>query len=148
MTKTLRKAIMKRSQLEHKYISNFTVENMNKYKKHKNLCSKPYIKERKKFYSQLDIKTFTDNKLFWKTMKSFLCEKCTFASKISLVHNNTVISDDQELADAFDNFFEHAVDNLGIKKYQSDHNVDINSISDDPIDYAIAKYKNYPSIIK
>ena len=70
-----------------------------------------------------------------------------YASKISLVHNDNVISDDQELADTFNNFFEHAVDNLGIQEYQSDHNIDINSISDYPIDYAIAKYKNHPSII-
>ena len=147
MTKNLRKAIMKRSQLENKYISNSTVENRNKYKKHKNFCSKLYKKERKKFYSQLDIKNITDNKLFWKTMKPFLSEKCTYASKISLVHNDNVISHDQELADTFNNFFEHAVDNLGIQEYQSDHNIDINSISDDPIDYAIAKYKNHPSII-
>ena len=94
MTKNLRKAIMKRSQLENKYIRNSTVENMNKYKKHKNFCSKLYKKERKKFYSQLDIKNITDNKLFWKTMKPFLSDKCTYASKISLVHNDNVISDD------------------------------------------------------
>ena len=143
MTKNLRKAIMKRSQLENKYIRNYTVENMNKYKKHKNFCSKLYKKERKKFYSQLDI---TDNKLFWKTMKPLLSDKCTYASKISLVHND-VISDDQELADIFNNFFEQAVDILGMQEYQSDHNIDINSISDDPSDYAIAKYKNRPSII-
>ena len=142
MTKNLRKAIMKGSQLENKYISNSTVENRNKYKKHKNFCSKLYKKERKKFYSQLDIKNITDNKLFWKTMKPFLSENCTYASKISLVHNDNVISDDQELADTFNNFFEHAVDNLGIQEYQSDHNIDINSISDDPIDP-----KNHPSII-
>ena len=72
---------MKRSQLENKYISNSTVENMNKYKKHKKFCSKLYKKERKKFYSQLDIENITDNKLFWKTMKPFLSEKCTYASK-------------------------------------------------------------------
>ena len=77
----LKKAIMKRSQLENKYISNSTVENMNKYKKHKKFCSKLYKKERKKFYSQLDIENITDNKLFWKTMKPFLSEKCTYASK-------------------------------------------------------------------
>ena len=35
MTKNLRKVIMKRSQLENKYIRNSTVENMNKYKKQK-----------------------------------------------------------------------------------------------------------------
>ena len=80
-------------------------------------------------------------------MKPFLSEKCTYPSKISPVHNDNVISDDQELADTFNNFFEHAVDNLGIQEYQSDHNININSISDDPIDYAIAKYKNHPSII-
>ena len=90
MTKNLRKAIMKRSKLENKYISNSTVENSNKYKKHKNFCSKLYKKERKKYYSQLDIKNITDNKLFWKIMKPFLSEKCTYASKISLVHNDNL----------------------------------------------------------
>ena len=80
-------------------------------------------------------------------MKPFLSEKCTYASKISLIHNDNVISDDQELADTFNNFFEHAVDNLGIQEYRNDHNIDINSVLDDPIDYAIAKYKNHPSII-
>ena len=80
-------------------------------------------------------------------MKLFLSEKCTYASKISLIHNENVISDDQKLADTFNNFFEHTVDNLGIQEYQSDHNIDINSILDDAIDYAIAKYKNHPSII-
>ena len=40
MTKNLRRAIMKLSQLENKYISNSTIENMSKYKRHKNFCSK------------------------------------------------------------------------------------------------------------
>ena len=66
MTKSLRKAIMKRSQLESKYLRNSTVENMKIYKKQKNFCSRLYKKERKKFYSALDIKSITDNKLFWK----------------------------------------------------------------------------------
>ena len=104
MTKNLRKAIMECSQLENKYFSNSTVENMNKYKKHKNFCSKLYKKETKKFYSQLHIKNVTGNKLSWKTMKPSLNEKCTYASKISLVHNDNVISDYQELADTFNNF--------------------------------------------
>ena len=36
---------------------------------------------------------------------------------------------------------------MEIQEHQSDHNIDINSISDDPIDYAIVKYKNHPIII-
>ena len=49
--------------------------------------------------------------------------------------------------DTFNNFFEHAVDIFGIQEYQSDYNIDINSISDDPIDYAITKYKNRTIVV-
>ena len=62
MTKPLRKAIMKRSQLENKYLKNSSNENKIRYKKQKNFRSRSYKKERKKFYSKLDIKNFTDNK--------------------------------------------------------------------------------------
>ena len=105
---TLRKAIMKLSELENKYLRNSTVENRNKYKKHKNFCSKLYEKERKKFYSNLDIKNIIYNKLFWKTMKPFLSDKCNHSSKISLVRNGNVISHDFELAKVFKNFFDNS----------------------------------------
>ena len=48
MTKALRKAIMKRSELESKYLKNKSHQNMNIYKKLKIFCSKLYKKERKK----------------------------------------------------------------------------------------------------
>ena len=57
-------------------------------------------------------------------MKPFLSEKYTYASNISLVRNDNVISDVQELADTFNNFFEHAEDNLEIQEYLSDRNID------------------------
>ena len=47
MTKTLRKAIMKRSELESKYVKNKTSENLRSYKKQRNFCSKLHKKERK-----------------------------------------------------------------------------------------------------
>ena len=145
MTKPLRKAIMKRSQLENKYLQNSSNENKIRYKKQKIFCRRLYKKERKKFYSNLDIKIFTDNKQFWKTMKPFHNFKCNNASKISLVRKNKVISEDQEFANTFNDFFEHAVDNSRIKEYASGEN--INLIFDDPIDNAILKCKNHPSII-
>ena len=49
------------------------------------------------------------------------------------------------MPNTFNDFFEHAVDNLGKKEYASDEN--INLISDDPTDNVILKYKNHPSII-
>ena len=38
-------------------------------------------------------------------MKPFLSDECTLNSKISLNHEDTVISDDQELAKIFNYFF-------------------------------------------
>ena len=46
MTKPLRKAIMKRSQLENKYLKNSSNENKIRYKKQKNFCCRLYKKER------------------------------------------------------------------------------------------------------
>ena len=56
ITKALRKAIMNRSELE-------TNENLKCYKS-RGICAVNYMK-----------KTMTDNKEFWKTVKSFLFEK-------------------------------------------------------------------------
>ena len=97
MTKALHKAIMRRSELESKYFKNKTNENKARFKKQKIFCSKLYKKERKKFYSNLELNEITDNKLFWKTIKPLLSEQCIQSSKISLV-SNKVISEDLELA--------------------------------------------------
>ena len=45
MTKTLRKAIMKRSELKSKYYKNKLVHNFQLHKKQRNYCSKLYKKE-------------------------------------------------------------------------------------------------------
>ena len=75
MTKNLRKAIMKRSQLKTKYFKTNTAESLRLYKKQNNFCSKLYKKERKKerkkYYSSLKLNKTTDNKAFWKTIRPF-----------------------------------------------------------------------------
>ena len=114
-------------------------------KKKKKICSKLYKKDRKKFYSNLELNEITDNKLFWKTIKPLLSEKCIH-SKISLVSNNKVISEDLELAKTFNNYFGNAVNNLGIKECEFDLNVDSNCNYMNGVDIAIHKFKDYPSI--
>ena len=56
ITKTLRKAIMRRSQLETKYLKTKTQTDLKLYKKHKNFCSKSHKRERRKCYESLDMK--------------------------------------------------------------------------------------------
>ena len=50
MTKTLRKAIMRRSALKNRWFRDKTLDSEREYKKQKNFCSKLYKKERRRFY--------------------------------------------------------------------------------------------------
>ena len=74
MTKTLRKVMMHRSQLEKKYRKQPTYISSEHYRKQMNflLCCK---KERKKYNSNLDLTQFTEDKTFWQNMKPLLSDK-------------------------------------------------------------------------
>ena len=87
MSKVLRKAIMKRSNLENKYPNSSTSENRQIYRKHKNYCSTLYKKERKSYYAKLDLKNITDSKRFWNTIKPFLTDK-----GVTLSESNQILS--------------------------------------------------------
>ena len=144
MTKTLRKAIMKRSELRTKYYKNPTDFNFQKFKKHKNFCSKLYKKERKKYYNNLDLKNIQDNRKFWETVKPFVSDKFSKSSKISLTHNGSVVSDDSKVANIFKDYFKDAVTSLNLKCDEAFISDTANL--DDPVDIAIEKFKNHPSI--
>ena len=83
-TKTLRKAIMCRSQLETKYLKSKIQTKLKLYKKYENFFSKLYKRERRKYYESLDMKDILDSKEFWKTMRPFLSDKNTVFSQISI----------------------------------------------------------------
>ena len=78
MTKTLRKAIMTRSRLEHKYQKTKSSLDKERFNKHKNFCNRLYKRERKNYYESLNLSHITDNKKFWKIMKPFLTDKGVF----------------------------------------------------------------------
>ena len=50
ITKTLRKVIMRKSHLETKYLKTKTQSDLKLYKKQKNVCSKLYKRQRRKYY--------------------------------------------------------------------------------------------------
>ena len=146
MTKILRKAMMKRSELESRYYKTRLMSDKEIYKKQKNFVSKLYKKERKNYYKNLDLKIFTDNKKFWKNIKPFFSDKGPRTRKITLVNNDVILSGDQEVAESLNLFFKNAVKSLSIKE-----NIDLLTPIDefnDPIDIAIQKFKVHPSVLK
>ncbi len=64
MTKALRRAIMLRSSMKNKYMKYKTPDLHRAYKKQKNFTNRLLQKERKLFFSNLDLKKITDNKKF------------------------------------------------------------------------------------
>ena len=84
ITKTLRKAIMRRSQLETKHLKIKTKTDQKLKKSKKNICSKLYKRERRKYCDSLDMKNVLNSKEFWKTIRPFLSAENTVFSQISI----------------------------------------------------------------
>ena len=75
MTRYLRKAIANRSRLENQYYKYKTIESRRAYRKQNNYCSRLYKEERKRYYTNLDLKKVSDSRTFWKTIKPFFSDK-------------------------------------------------------------------------
>ena len=57
------------------------------------------------YYEKLNIKLITDNKKFWCTVKPSFSEKAKNSQNIILIEKDKIISDKQEIVDAFSTFF-------------------------------------------
>ena len=146
VTKTLRKAIMRRSNLQTIYFKKRTPESLKKYKKQKNYCSKLYKKERKAFFSNLNPSNICDNKTFWKYVQPFFSEKRKISNKITLVDDNdTIVSDDQSISEEVNTFFKNATKSLNI--WQTSYLTDESNGIEDQVKKAIFQHKSHSSII-
>ena len=144
ITKALRKAIMRRSQLETKYLKTKTHTDFKLYKKHKKFCSKLCKRGRRKYYESLDMKKVLDSKEFWKTIRPSLFDKNTVLLQISAEKNNRIISDDFDLSEEFNSFFEDTVRFLNVKPDEC-YLSDTETLSDH-VEIAIRKFENHPSV--
>ena len=68
---------MKRTRFRNQFLKNRTDEKKSRYTKQRNYCFSLFIKTKTRYHSNLDEKSVTDNKVFWKTVKPFLSDKIT-----------------------------------------------------------------------
>ena len=64
----------------------------------------------------MNIKQVSDNKLFWKSVKPFFNDKGSNSSKITLVEENNIISDAEEISNIMNNYFINVTKTLNLKK--------------------------------
>ena len=146
ISKPLRKAIMRRCHPEKIYCKSKSEKSFEAYKKQKNVCSRLYKKERKRFFNNFNPFFVTDNKLFWKTIKPFFSNKVNYGSQIKLVEKDEVLQDDDLIAKELNKFFKNVVSTLNIKENKFITNSSSDGITD-PADKAIDKYTFHPSIL-
>ena len=104
MTENLRKAISNKSRLENRYYRDKSIESLRASKKQKNICSRLYKRERKRYYSNLDLTKITDSKKFWKTAKPFLSDKGAGTNGITLIEEDEIFHEESEVANILNDF--------------------------------------------
>ena len=88
MNKTLSKAFMHRSKLKNKWHKFPTEENKTLYKKYRNFCVSLLRKEKKKYYTNLDLNVIGDNKNCWQNIKPLFSGKSKSQTNIILIEDN------------------------------------------------------------
>ena len=62
-------------------------------------------KVKKQYFLNLEPKLITDNKNFWKSIKSLFSDKITVKKIINLTENGEILSSDTDIADTFNDYF-------------------------------------------
>ena len=145
MTKNVRKAIMRRSALENKYYKDKLPETNRAYKKQKNYTRKLIRKEKRRYFSNLNINNYTDNKKIWNTVKPLFSNHGGGSQKITLVKDEKIISNDEEVAETFNNFFINSVESLDINENKCLLKATGNITN--PVKIALKKFESHPIIL-
>ena len=144
MTKTLKSAIMKRTQLANKYHNTRRDIDYSNFRRQKNYVDRLYKKEKKSFVNNLSMGDLTDNKKFWNTFNKLFSDKSKSNHKITLVKGNEILTNTQEVANEFSLKFSNAVKELNIPDIPT---IEVSN-QYDIVDTAILKYQNHPSVLK
>ena len=100
-------------------------------------------KEKKEYFVKLNEKDITDNWKFWHTVKPFLSDKVKSRETITLVNNENIESNENEVAKSFNNFFSNIVKNIKIRECQCEDDLH-NRLSSHRLLQTILKYSNFP----
>ena len=100
---------MQRTHFRNKFLKNATDQNKLINNKQRNFCVSLLRKEKKEYFAKLNENDITDNRKFWHTVKPFLSDKFKSRETITLVNNENIESNENEVAKTFNDFFSNIV---------------------------------------
>ena len=116
MNKALRKAIMTRSRLRNAFNLKRNNINWKKYKTQRNFCVKLLKQNKKNYFQNINIKDTKDNKKFWKAVAPNFSNKTKTVDTIVLTENNTILRNEQLVANTFNDYFTDLTQELILKE--------------------------------
>ena len=123
MTKAYSNAVKQRTRFRNKFLKTPNDQNKLLYNKQRNYCVSLLRKEKEEYFARLNEKDITDNRKFWHTTKPFLSDKVKSREAIILVDNENIKSNENEVANTFNDFFSNIVKNLKIPEYQCENDL-------------------------
>ena len=115
------------------------------YNTQRNHCKNLLKNIKKSYFENLDTKKITDNRSFWRTFLPLFTQNSSKGERINLIDNSKIISGDEELCEAFNQFFSNVVPSLNIPKAKSFLTASDNL---DLIMSVIKSFDKHPSIVK
>ena len=137
-SKSLRKAIMKRSRLKSLANKTKKPEDMINYKRQRNLVVRLNRESKKSFYNSTNQKS----KHFWDAIKIHFSNKdSAIGKRIQLLENETIHTDDNSIASIFGSYFSRVTEQLDIPIWKSQ----ISPIAKSN-ESLTSRFENHPSI--
>ena len=127
INKTLRKAIMKRSQLKNKVNKTKDPKDVLKYKKQRNYVVKLNNQSKQERFDSLN--PFLDSKPFWKSCKPYFSNKQSFGGlKIALNESGEILTENMKIAKTFNAYFKSVTDSLELFEWPLQSNASCDKV--------------------
>ena len=96
---------MHRSKYKNCFNKCRTHENWCNYKTQRNYCVSLLRETKQQYFKNLNLNDVTGNKTFWRTIKPYFNEKGSGSDRIALSENESVLTNEKEIANTMNNYF-------------------------------------------
>ena len=107
---------MIRSKLRNKLNKSRICVNLQNYRKQRTKCIKVLRNSKQQYFNNLNSKSITGTRKFWKTMKPLFANKSKTSNTIIIQENNRIIKDNSKISHTLNKYFTNLTKTLKLKE--------------------------------